>query len=208
MHEETGSPPKPPGTTSAADRAIASDFLGLLGRDEAHTFQTFGEAAESGRRPELACVLHGSFEQHQKRLEALNRAGAGVFVMVSAGDGVVKPGAATCRTMANVVRVRAVFLDLDGAPIRPVLTSPLPPDWVVQSSPGRWHAYWKVLNCPLGDSPAAQVALARKFGGDQSVKDLPRVMRLPGFFHLKAQPYLSQLYLPETYPALLGETRA
>ena len=125
-------------------------------------------------------------------------------MMISAGDGETKSGSATCRTTANVIRVRALFVDLDGAPIAPVLTGRLPPDWVVQSSPGRWHAYWKVLNCPLNDFSAAQSALAMRYGGDPSVRDLPRVMRLPGFLHLKSDPFLSQLYLPASYPDLIG----
>ncbi|MBK7742771.1 MAG: hypothetical protein IPI40_03355 [Betaproteobacteria bacterium] len=126
------------------------------------------------------------------------------FVMVNAGDGEVKPGSNTCRTAANVVQVRALFVDLDGPPITPVLTSSLPPDWVVQSSPDRWHAYWKVQDCALGAFTAAQSALAIKFGGDPAVKDLPRVMRVPGFVHRKVTPFTSELYLPPDYPKLLG----
>ena len=123
--------------------------------------------------------------------------------MVNEGDGVVHDGEKSCRMTANVTRVRAVFVDLDGAPIAPVLLSAVPPDWAVQSSPGRWHAYWKVTSCPLGQFAAAQIALAAKFNGDASVKDLPRVMRVPGFVHQKGTPFVSQLYLPEDYQGLL-----
>ena len=119
--------------------------------------------------------------------------------MVNAGDGVIKAGAKTCRTAANVQRVRAVFVDLDGAPIAPVLDSALPPDWVVRSSPDRWHAYWKVADCPLGEFSPVQTALAAKYNGDPSVKDLPRVMRLPGFVHRKAEPFRTELWLPTNY---------
>lgn len=126
--------------------------------------------------------------------------------MVNAGDGVVHDGANTCRTTANVIKVRALFVDLDGAPITPVLSCPLPPDWAVQSSPGRWHAYWKVQECPLAAFTSAQSALAVKFGGDPIVKDLPRVMRVPGFVHRKAAPFTSRLYLPTDFPTLLEGT--
>src|SRR5664279_2673105 len=113
--------------------------------------------------------------------------------MVNEGDGVVHEGNKTCRTKANVVSVRAAFVDLDGAPIQPVLSALLPPRWIVQSSLGRWHAYSRVKNCPLTEFSAVQTALAAKFGGDGSVKDLPRVMRLPGFLHEKSTRFMSQL---------------
>lgn len=176
-------------------------FLHLLEPGSAFTFQTFGEGPT---RPErLGRVLHGTIDAHEAQLIELNHSGAGIFVMVNAGDGEIKQGAATCRTTANVIAIRALFVDLDGAPITPVLTAIVPPDWVVQSSPGRWHAYWKVTNCPLSEFTAAQTALAARFDGDPSVKDLPRVMRVPGFLHQKGTPFASQLYLPKDYSCLM-----
>jgi hypothetical protein len=106
----------------------------------------------------------------------------------------------------NVVRVRAHFVDLDGAPIHPVLEAAVRPDWVVESSPRRWHAYWMVDDCPLWQFQAMQSSLAAKFDGDKTVKDLPRVMRVPGFVHRKGQPFMSTLYLPEQYEFLNGVT--
>src|SRR5512141_268531 len=55
------------------------------------------------------------------------------------------------------------------------------------------HGYWPGIHCPLDAFEAAQVALARKFSGDESVSDLPRVMRLPGFFHQKREPFMSRI---------------
>lgn len=45
-----------------------------------------------------------------------------------------------------------------------------------------------------------QHALANKFGGDPSVCDLPRVMRLPGFIHQKRAPFLSRIISLEQRP--------
>ena len=182
------------------DLACATRFLDLLDERGGFTFQTF---LDSGIDAQLAgaCarVLHGSLDQHAAQLTELNERGSGIFVMVNAGDGVVHAGARTCRATLSVQRVRAVFVDLDGAPIAPALESALPPDWIVQSSPGRWHAYWKVEDCPLSEFSAMQTALAAKYNGDPKVKDLPRVMRLPGFVHQKAQPFCSQLWEPADY---------
>lgn len=159
----------------------AETFLSMFGGKL--TFQTFGERHKA---PSLNCVLHGSFHLHKGRLEALNQKGAGIFVMVNEGDG-------NGRTKANVVRVRAYFVDLDGAPLAPVQKAPLQPHIIVQSSPGKWHAYWFVEDAPLDQFRKVQRALAEMFAGDPKVCDLPRVMRLPGYLHQKAKPALVEV---------------
>jgi hypothetical protein len=86
-----------------------------------------------------------------------------------------------------------VFVDLDGASINPVIDGPLAPSIIVQSSPGKFHAYWLVNDLPLVDFSGFQKALAHRFSGDPSVCDLPRVLRVPGFLHRKAEPFLTHL---------------
>ena len=41
---------------------------------------------------------------------------------------------------------------------------------------------------PLGQFTLIQEAISTNFGADDNVKDLPRVMRLPGFKHNKYDP--------------------
>lgn len=186
-----------------ADLSQAARFLELLDEEESFTFQTFRDSKAWGDAGGYPKVLHGKLGEHQEELVRLNELGAGIFVMVNAGDGVVHDGAKSCRTAANVVRVRAVFVDLDGAPLQPILDSKERPDWIVQSSPGRWHAYWRVNDCRKERFRIMQLALIRKFKGDPSVTDLPRVMRVPGFLHCKqAPPFTAQLYLPDQYDML------
>jgi hypothetical protein len=189
--------------TSPPDLVEAQRFLDLLEAEGVFTFQTFSDSDKARGGACFPRVFHGRLSEHGDNLASLNEAGAGIFVMVNAGDGVTHPGEKTCRAGVNVVRVRALFLDLDGSPIAPPLSSALPPDWVVQSSPGRWHTYWLVDECPLDDFTPTQTALARRFRGDPNVKDLPRVMRIPGFVHRKETPFLSELYLPTDYPNIL-----
>src|SRR5208283_4699107 len=121
-----------------------------------------------------------------KELTRLNGQGAGIFIMVNAGD-------LKGRTQENVVSVRAVFVDLDGSPLQPVKDAPFKPHIVVESSPGRYHAYWMVSDCPLEQFTLIQKALARKFNGDPKVNDLCRVLRLPGFYHRKAEPFMTRI---------------
>lgn len=166
------------------DTAAAARFLAALSGDASHTFQTFDDAGNG--RSGLSRILHGPLSRHAARLAALNERGAGVFVMVNRGDGYG-------RKAANVTHARALFLDLDGSPVEPVLSCPLPPRIVVESSPGRWHAYWPIVDLPLTEFTAAQKALASQFNGDPKVCDRPRVMRLPGFVHGKGEPFVSRL---------------
>lgn len=185
-----------PGSAPSIDLAEAHRFLNLLAHDEDVTFQTFPDSDALKSDRSLVRVLHGRLADHGNELSRLNAAGAGVFYMVNAGDGIQHPGEKTCRTAKSVIRVRANFVDLDGSPLKPVLECPAPPSIVVSSSPGRWHAYWLVDGEDLTQFRSVQEQLVERFKADPSVKDLPRVMRLPGFLHRKNTPFLVKVLIP------------
>ncbi|ERJ20722.1 virulence-associated E protein [Salinisphaera shabanensis E1L3A] len=172
------------GDTSTLDLAAAATFLKRLAPDGKLTFQTFDDTR--AKRRHLNRVLHGSLDRHACELTRLNAAGAGVFVMVNRGD-------LKARTTKSVTQVRALFLDLDGAPLEPVRSAAVAPHLVTETSPGRFHAYWCVDTLALGQFKAMQQALAEAFGGDPKVCDLPRVMRLPGFYHRKRSAFMVRL---------------
>lgn len=161
----------------------AHRFLDLMAEGEPVTFQTFGDASKSRS---LARILHGDLDQHAPSVSDLNESGAGIFWMVNYGDG-------KGRAAGNVIGVRALFVDLDGAPLEPVLTAGPEPHAVIESSSGRFHAYWAVADCTLDRFGPLQRALARRFNGDTTVHDLPRVMRLPGFVHRKGAPFVTRI---------------
>jgi hypothetical protein len=54
-------------------------------------------------------------------------------------------------------------------------------------------AHWLVKDCPLEKFEELQRRLIAHYGSDEAVHDLPRVMRIPGFFHRKEEPYRSRL---------------
>jgi hypothetical protein len=182
-------------TRPTPNLAEADKFLHLLDPKDVFTFQTFDDDKRR-KDPRLAHVFHGTLAQNADTLVDLQRRGAGVFVMTNRGDGVIHPGAKTCRATASVVAVRSLFADLDGAPLEPVLAA-LQPDIVVESSPDRWHCYWLTDDCPLDEFKACQQRIAAKLGSDPKVHDLPRVMRLPGFLHQKGEPFLTHVTYPE-----------
>lgn len=168
--------------------SMAQAFLNALDPKGCFTFQIFDDDKERKDRS-LAKIFHGSLSEHAEKLAVLQQRGAGAFVMVNEGDG-------KGRYASNVTRVRAHFVDLDGAPIEPVLEAAVRPHIVVESSLGKWHAYWLVRDCNLPDFKPRQQSLAAQFAGDRAVCDLPRVMRLPGFWHLKETPFQTRLVQP------------
>lgn len=164
--------------------ADTARLLDLLAPGEPVTFQTFDDTKR--HRRELVQILHGTLAEYAATLAKLNAQGAGVFFVVNATDG-------EGRKASNVKRVRALFVDLDGAPLEPVKTANLQPHCIVQTSPGRWHAYWRIADCPPEQFTPLQKALAARFNADPKVCDLPRVMRLPGFEHCKHGRYRSHI---------------
>lgn len=180
--------------------AEAERYLKNLDPDtDMHTFQTLCDK-KSGISPDKVAVLnnvfYGTFNELKFKLGALNNLGAGIFAMVNKGDGVCHGGAKTCRTIESVIAVRALFVDLDGAPLEPALNYKIKPSMVIQTSADRYHVYWLSENIQLDQFKPLQQALATNLNGDRAVCDLPRVMRLPGFYHMKGEPFMVKLIEP------------
>ncbi|MBO9664953.1 AAA family ATPase [Dokdonella sp.] len=177
------------------DISLAEEFLRTLDPStDRFEFRTFSDREDGPGSKATAFKFSGTLREHANQLAQLNRAGAGVFVVVNSGG----------QKAAEIDRVRAVFVDLDGAPIEPVLGAKLPPHIVVETSPQRFHAYWRVTGLAVHEFSGVQRELAALFGGDASVCDLPRVMRLPGFIHQKADPWFVRTVVSEggeSYPA-------
>jgi hypothetical protein len=154
-------------------------------RNEVFTFQTFREGKNDRA---LAKTWSDAFSRETAAvLERMNKAGAGIFVTVNKTDG-------RGRRKQNITAVRAPFVDLDGSPIDHVNEWCLKPHIVVESSPGKYHAYWRAdESIKLGDFTQLQLRLAVRFKGDPSVHDLPRVMRLPGAWHRKGEPFMTRI---------------
>ena len=178
------------GVAMQPDLKMAEDFLAALvmapGRP--FTFQTFAECLSAKLASSPPRILHGPLAEHASELTRLSSLGHGVFFMMNQGDG-------NGRKKSNVLNVIAAALDLDGAPLEPVLAIQTPPHIVVETSPRRWHAYWRLKDGTLNEFALRQKALAKRFGGDPSICDVCRVMRLPGFIHQKnpVTPFLSRV---------------
>ena len=115
------------------------------------------------------------------RLSKANREGYGVFATInkSSNGG---------RKAEDICEVRAIFIDIDNDvdnASQRLAEFQLQPHLEICTSPGRLHAYWVVADCSLDDFRAAQIKLSLYFNGDPAICDLPRVMRVPGFYHQK-----------------------
>ncbi|GAA0788541.1 DUF5906 domain-containing protein [Marinobacterium sediminicola] len=124
--------------------------------------------------------FNGTYQELKDSL-VTNNTHSGVYFAVNQVQGK--------RCAANVTAVRALFLDLDGAPLSPVqaiaMSGGPAPNVIIESSPDRYHCYWLVSDCSLDQFSTVQTALAYRFEGDTSVCDLPRLARAPGFIHQK-----------------------
>jgi P4 family phage/plasmid primase-like protien len=151
------------------------------------TFQTINP---KGR----AFILNGTLDQHFVALTHQNSQGADIYVTINQTD-------LRGRKNENVVRVRCIPVDTDGADLRNVERLPFDPSIVVESSPGRFWFYYLLKDGPVldwNDAAACEKVrldykrtvedLARLMESDPKISDLPHVARLPGFLHMKNAP--------------------
>ena len=157
------------------DQSHYGIFLNYFGTH--HTFQTF---CDKGINKKLIKQLHGTIEEHLKTLTKLNQKGAGIYFTVNETN-------LKGRTTEHIISVRSLFIDLDGSPLPKKFE--LQPHMIVETSPKKYHCYWLCSDIPLISFGLYQQALAFKFNADTKVKDLPRVMRVAGFYHHKKKPY-------------------
>lgn len=161
---------------SQPDFKEAERFLTLLDESaEKFTFQTFTDKKPKPTPDPLVKTFNGSLSEHRHELTKLNNKGAGAFVTVNETD-------LKGRKKENIVRIRAVFRELDrpGTP-----STPIEPHFIVESSPGKFHEYYLVEGLENDQFEGVQQTFIDQYGSDSNAKDVSRVLRLPGFYHLK-----------------------
>ena len=171
-------------TTVDLEAAVA--FLKLLDANDRYTFQTFEDKKPPMQR-DLAKIVHSP--KAADRLKTLHRLGAGIYITVNETD-------LRGRTVENIKRVRAVFQEDDGGFDGQF---PLKPSFVVQSSPGHFHRYWLIdSDWPADEQGRADFSsvmgrMIESYGSDPNAKDITRVLRVPGFLHRKADPFMVRI---------------
>jgi len=175
-----------------------------LGGDDKFTFQTFGDGKHRKKVKQHRRILHGTLDEHAEQLKRLNQAGAGIFVTVNLTDG-------GGREEENIIGLRAAFVDADNVDLLEIFDGDPDvdncyPNILVKSKRG-YHAYWLLDRWePKESFTPLQMALIGKFGTDPEPRDLSRVMRLPGFFHMKDEP--TEVCSKEQFEKAIKEGRA
>ena len=167
------------------------EFLSLLDPTPNATFniETFTDLPKRAvkPKPDPLCRRYANLSLEDvseilAQLEVLNEAGAAVCVAVNQCDG--------HRSKHNVSRVRGVNGDFDGvsADTLSAIRLRLKPTIEVQSSvPGNCHFYW-LLDKGEEVSPEWAESINRglvELGADRAAIDVSRLLRLPGFRHMK-----------------------
>jgi hypothetical protein len=161
------------------DKAMAREFLAALDPNATRfTFQLISDRGSGTSK-----ILHCSLDELWPQVEALNdpKHQYGVFVTPNETDFLG-------RKAENIVRVRSLFADADGDEQverceNVLAVSGVIPSAVVRTGRGAHYYFFGELSREAFSK--YQQTLIDKLGTDRSIKDLPRVMRLPGTVHLK-----------------------
>jgi hypothetical protein len=169
----------------------ALEFLFLLDASPSATYniETFTDLAKGAEKPkpDLLCRRYANVSLSAvsmliPELEKLNAQGAAIFVMVNECVGQ--------RSKPNVARIRGVHADFDGVSeeVLAAVRERLQPTIEVQSSdPCNVHFYWLLAEGEELDAETAE-AIHRhlvELGADKAAIDVSRLLRLPGFRHMK-----------------------
>jgi putative DNA primase/helicase len=137
-------------------------------------------------------------------LQTLNDKGAGIFVAVNRFNG--------HRKVENLSLVRGIHADMDDITEDQlaVLAKNLQPSIVVQSSSAsRCQVYWLTNaddTLKSAETKAINQYLAQHYGADKAAVDVARLLRLPGFKHMKYRaegktPTVTAIFYDQTYTA-------
>lgn len=141
---------------------------------------------------------HGGYKDSTKELRKQNLNDHwGIFFTVNQLDRDLDPinpanNRPRHRTKKMVTHARAIFMDADDPQSAPLDSFPLAPSIIVESSPNKYHYYW-LIQSPTDELDTwnkMQIGLINKYNGDKNAKDLARVLRLPGYYHNKKEPFL------------------
>jgi len=143
--------------------------------------------------PNVPWHYHEAYETAEKKLREREEFGWGSFFCVNELDRSKDPGTKDKpkhRTKRMFERARAIFLDFDKSNNTPPDNFPIPPNIVVNSSPGKYHYYWLTSTTDADAWNKVMDGLVRQYDGDPQAKDLSRILRVPGFKHQKGEPFL------------------
>jgi len=160
-------------------REQLSEFIRLLTGSDSNPvqFQVYHDSDKSDGGKNLACTFYNDVPGSVDFLNQQQKLGCGVYITVNETDG-------TGRKSSNIISLRACFIDGDNQPLPSSWACE--PDLIVSRNALHWHAYWLLDYTTDFDTWAKlQYQIALYYGVKDRLFDTPRVMRAPGFIHLK-----------------------
>ena len=143
------------------------EFLSLFGED--HIFCAYDYKKEM---PPISNI--GSIKEMRK----LNRDGYCIYFAVNSFKG-------EKRRNKQIKSIRSIWVDDDNPRKSFRKKWPLPPSIVVSTSPGKYQYYWLTETTAFKEFEHVMQTMIDEHGNDKGVRDLSRVLRLPGFKHNK-----------------------
>lgn len=164
----------------------AASFLQAVAPGEKQFHFAYFDDHKDRKNKALAGERYGTLQQWGGHLDKAERAGCGVFFTVQRTDG-------NGRKASNIAEYRLIFAEWDNKGV-PLPDWPIRPHAVVESSPGKFHVYWRVAGLQA-DAFKGIMSRMVAMGSDPAAKDAARVLRLPGTLHQKdpAAPFMVRL---------------
>lgn len=147
----------------------------------------------------------GVFEKTEITEDDLNNAklkNYGSFFTPNGHGDIKNPKGTLLRWDGNVINLNACFADFDSgskeSQIKTINSMPLPYSLLIESKRG-FHVYWMLK--PSKNTPSEDISLWRRiqttiattYGADKNCSNPSRLMRLPGSYHMKSDPYLVEI---------------
>lgn len=120
-------------------------------------------------------IFYGTLEENYPQLTAMNNQGYYPCISINETTGIF-------RKKEDIVNIRTVIIESDSGEY---IDTPIQPNFVVESSPGKFHKYFLVTGMTVHQQMVLQKLLVDEYGSDPNAKDISRVLRLPGFYHQK-----------------------
>jgi len=147
--------------------------------DDSVHWQLYHDSDKSDSGKKLARSFYSTYDNALPKLQQAQTKGCGVYVTINETDG-------SGRTSKNIVSARACFIDGDNQDLPDNGSWGIYPHIIVARNARYWHAYWLIEESTDFETwQRLQYSLALYYGVKDRLHDLPRVMRAPGFNHLK-----------------------
>lgn len=146
----------------------------------------------------------------QKELQFFNGVGCGIYFTPNQGNGIPEDDTTNCHKISNIIKLNALLIDTDAADIKELVkileSIKFYPHYSVNTSPGRHHLYFLIEPTEVSPESRMYWESIQKYlcslvpGLDQSIVKINQLLRLPGYFHMKRDPYRIQIKIRKNFP--------